>query len=148
MLKRYTYYCFVFFVVTAFCGCGNGHLKGSGTVTYSTGEPIPQGMVFFSTPQFNYTGMIKDGVFELGGLKEGDGLPPGRYRVHFIGTETSGEDTMTERPLFAEKYRSSATSGIECEVKSGEKNRFDFVVEKPKESVKTYTHDTVPGFRQ
>ncbi|MDR1963233.1 MAG: carboxypeptidase-like regulatory domain-containing protein [Planctomycetaceae bacterium] len=111
-------------------GCGNRHVSGSGIVKYSSGEPVPSGVIFFSTSQFNYTGTIKDGVFELGGLKEKDGLPPGTYNIHLIGSEPS-EGTDRDIPLFADKYNNPETSGIVIEVKSGEKNRFEIVVEKP-----------------
>jgi hypothetical protein len=119
---------FVFLVLLALIvvgGCGSGHVPGGGTVTYATGEPVPMGIVSFSNHQYNYMGAIRDGVFTLGGLKEGDGLPPGSYQVHFLGT-----DPETDLPLFATKYQSPDSSGIVCEVESGKKNQFDFVVEK------------------
>jgi hypothetical protein len=109
-------------------GCSD-RVPGSGTVTYSSGELVPSGTIFFSTPQYNYTGTIKNGEFTLGGLKENDGLPPDTYKVHLIGTEIS--DAEEEIPLFAPKFNSAETSGIVVEVKKGEKNRFDIVVEKP-----------------
>jgi hypothetical protein len=117
--------CSIFFVVV---GCGQGHVSGSGTVKYSTGELVPSGIIFFSNPQFNYTGNIKNGTFELGGLKEGDGLPPGKYNVHLLGTQVTEE---AEIPLFDAKYNNPETSGIVIEVKSGEKNHFEITVEKP-----------------
>ncbi|MDR1923660.1 MAG: hypothetical protein LBQ66_04725 [Planctomycetaceae bacterium] len=120
----------VFSAMIAITGCGNGQVPGGGTVKYSSGEVVPSGIVIFSTPQLNYTGTIKNGVFELGGLKKNDGLPPGTYKVHLIG-ETPVEETDQTTPLFAEKYRDPETSGIVLEIKSGQKNRFDIVVEKP-----------------
>ncbi|MDR2641756.1 MAG: carboxypeptidase-like regulatory domain-containing protein [Planctomycetaceae bacterium] len=117
------------FVLAAVAGCGNGHVSGSGTVKYSTGEPVPNGTIFFSTPQFNYTGNITNGVFELGGLKQGDGLPHGTYNVHLIGSQiTEGTE---EIPLFDAKYYNPETSGIVIEVERGKKNQFEIIVEKP-----------------
>lgn len=117
-------------VLTTLIGCGSGHVSGSGTVKYSSGEPVPSGVIFFSTPQLNYTGTIKDGVFELGGLKEKDGLPPGTYNVHLIGTEPDKE-TSADIPFFASRFNDPTTSGIVIEVKAEEKNSFEIIVEKP-----------------
>jgi hypothetical protein len=87
-------------------------------------------MIFFSTPQFNYTGNIKDGTFELGGLKEKDGLPPGKYNVHLIGSKSS-EGTDQDVPLFAAKYNNPETSGIVIEITAEKKQQIEIVVEKP-----------------
>jgi hypothetical protein len=120
---------FIFVGMILLIGCGK-NISGSGTVTYSSGEPVPSGMIFFSTPQFNYTGTINNGFFELGGLQAKDGLPSGKYQVHFIGT-IPVEGTSDDIPLFASKYNAPETSGIVVEVKRGKKNFFEFVVEKP-----------------
>ncbi|MDR1959968.1 MAG: carboxypeptidase-like regulatory domain-containing protein, partial [Planctomycetaceae bacterium] len=69
------------FLMLLISGCGSGQVKGAGTVKYDTGEPVPFGMVIFSTDTNQYTGEIKDGVFSLGGIRPGDGLPPGNYQV-------------------------------------------------------------------
>jgi hypothetical protein len=117
------------FILSVVTGCGNGHVSCSGTVKYSTGEPVPEGMIFFSTPQLNYTGTITNGTFEVGGLKEKDGLPLGQYNIPFMGSQTV-EGTDQSIPLFDSKYNNPETSGITVEVKGGTNNQFDFVVEK------------------
>ncbi|MDR1484334.1 MAG: hypothetical protein LBT09_05880 [Planctomycetaceae bacterium] len=127
MKKRFLFLLFVLFVVA---GCGNGHVSGSGIVKYSNGEPVPNGIIFFSTPQFNYTGDITNGVFELGGLRAKDGLPPDTYKVHLIGSQIT-EDVGQDIPLFDAKYNDPETSGIVIEVKRGQKNWFEIIVEKP-----------------
>jgi hypothetical protein len=121
---------FLSVVLITVTGCGNDHVSCSGTVTYSSGEPVSGGMIFFSTPQFNYTGNIKDGTFELGGLKEKDGLPPGKYNVHLIGSKPS-EGTDQDVPLFAAKYNNPETSGIVIEITAEKKQQIEIVVEKP-----------------
>jgi hypothetical protein len=124
---------FLFFlsvVLITVTGCGSGHVPGSGTVTYSSGEPVPSGVIFFSTPQFNYTANIENGLFELGGLNEKDGLPPGTYNVHLICSKPS-EGTDQDVPLFAAKYNNPETSGIVIEIKSEKNQQIEIVVEKP-----------------
>ncbi|MDR1140877.1 MAG: carboxypeptidase-like regulatory domain-containing protein [Planctomycetaceae bacterium] len=130
------------FILVVVVGCGNGHVSGSGTVKYSTGELVPNGTIFFSTPQFNYTGTINNGVFELGGLKKGDGLPPGQYKVHLIGTEIT--ESTDDIPLFDAKFNNPETSGIIIEVKSGEKNRFEITVEKPSQKEQQTIESDIP----
>ena len=73
------------------------------------------GVVSFSNPNYNYLGTIRNGIFTLGGLKEGNGLPPGSYTVHFYGTD------QEDLPLFATKYQFPDSSGIICEVEPGKK---------------------------
>ncbi|MDR3109933.1 MAG: hypothetical protein LBU65_09660 [Planctomycetaceae bacterium] len=63
-------------------------------------------------------------------MKEKDGLPPGTYKVHLIG-EVPVDGTDRATPLFAGKYNTPETSGIVIEVKKGETNKFEIVVEKP-----------------
>jgi hypothetical protein len=127
---KYIFLLFLPIVLVTVTGCGNGHVSGSGTVTYSSGEPVPGGVIFFSTPQFNYTATIENGLFELGGLKEKDGLPPGTYNVHLIGSKPS-EGTDQDIPLFAAKYNNPETSGIVIEIKSDKNQQIEIVVEKP-----------------
>jgi hypothetical protein len=130
-MMKYIFPVFLSFILMAMIGCGNGHIPGSGIVKYSSGEPVPSGIIFFSTPQFNYTGTIKDGQFELGGLKENDGLPPGTYNVHLIGSEPS-EGTDKDIPLFADKYNNPETSGIVIEIQPGKNDPIEITVEKPR----------------
>ena len=105
-------------------GCGDGIVQSSGTVKFSTGEPVPFGIVFFETPQFSYNGTIKDGTYQIEGVKPGSGLPPGTYTVYVLGTDPS-----TDLSIFDDKYTNPATSGLVFEVKKGQKNVFDIVVE-------------------
>jgi flagellar hook assembly protein FlgD len=101
-------------------------VPGSGTVKYDSGDPVPNGTVVFKTDQHQYTGEIAaDGTFQLGGLKVGDGLPPGTYKVAVLGFDTN------DKLLVAEKFSDADKSGLNFEVKKGEKNHFEVVVAKP-----------------
>jgi hypothetical protein len=84
-------------------------------------------MVFFETPEFSYRGTIKDGAYNIEGLKRGSGLPPGTYRVYVLG-----DDPETEMSMFDERFVSPETSGLVFDVAKGQKNIFDFEVERSK----------------
>ena len=110
-------------------GCGS-NTKAGGSVTFSDGTPVDRGMVKFSDGQHQYTGQINaNGTFELGGLKPGDGLPPGTYRVSVIGAV--GENDV---PLVEAKYESSEESGISFDVAKGRNEPFKITVERYKAS--------------
>ena len=122
------YSCVIYLLLLiVLAGCGpKDQVSGGGTVKYNTGEPVPGGTVVFKTAQHQYQGEIAaDGTFQLGGLKPGDGLPPGTYQVVVLGLDTN------DKPLVAAKYSDADKSGLSFEVKKGEKNHFEVVVAKP-----------------
>jgi hypothetical protein len=106
-------------------GCHSDQVKVTGTVKYQSGEPTPNGIVIFSTDTNQYIGEIKNGQFTLGGIKPGSGLPPGNYKVTIQGSDAN------DKPVVPIKYNAASTSGLSYEVKKGEKNVFDIVVDKP-----------------
>ncbi|MDR1382639.1 MAG: carboxypeptidase-like regulatory domain-containing protein [Planctomycetaceae bacterium] len=115
-------------VLIAVCfisSCNSDQLKGIGTVKYQSGDPVPNGIVIFATDTNQYTGEIKNGSFTLGGIKPGSGLPAGSYKVTIQGTDAN------DKPVVPAKYNAVTTSGLSYEVKQGEKNVFDIVVDKP-----------------
>lgn len=79
-----------------------------------------------------------DGNFEIGTYKEGDGAPPGKYRVIILvaGTApaTGGKDrpagepeptpgkTLSIPPTLNQKYSTPETSGLQVTVENGENN--------------------------
>jgi len=111
-------------------GCSR-NIESGGTVKYSDGDPVPCGIIFFSDAKNSYESVIDNGVFQLGGLKPGKGIPAGTYKVHIMGT-LPAEGTAPGEPVVAEKFVSSETSGITCVVKKGENTPFEIVVERPK----------------
>src|SRR5262249_9749132 len=65
---------------------GSGHAPGSSRVTYEDGSPLDEGMVICEARDGDKTVMArgplkKDGTFELGTQRPGDGAPVGKYRV-------------------------------------------------------------------
>jgi len=62
-------------------GCSDKAIV-SGMVTYSdNGEPVQSGMVVFIGDKEQGRGLITNGRYSIGLLKDGDGIPPGTYTV-------------------------------------------------------------------
>ena len=127
-------YCFsLLFLLLIFAGCGKT-VKVTGKVTFADGTPLTVGIVRFSTDTDGYSCVLKpDGTYSIGAAKEGQGIPPGSYRVSIEGAATvepiPGKEDVKNIPLIASKYTDSATSGFVCDVKGA--TVFDMQVEKP-----------------
>ncbi len=67
-----------------------------------------------------------DGSFKLGGLKPGNGLPPGTYRGAVLNA--LGDD---EYSLIADKFSSPQLSGLVFEVSKNSQEPLKIVVEPP-----------------
>ena len=115
----------------AIAGCGGqGFVPAGGKVTFDDGTPVEGGGIAFMTDTFMADGRINpDGTFTLSSLKPGDGLPPGTYKVTVGWTENDANERTVHRvdPLFGD----TKTTTLSAEVVKG-KNRFEFVVTKPK----------------
>src|SRR5262245_27321090 len=105
-------------------GCGARKYPVRGVVTLDDGTPLTRGLVIFERfeggPPLTARGSIQsDGRYELSTEKEGDGVPPGRYKVALNPLDTS--DVPDEKKVlpFDIKHLKHATSGLECEVKAG-----------------------------
>lgn len=116
-------------------GCGGGKIKVSGKVTFSDDDsPLTVGTVYFTTESFEARGSLKaDGTYTLSALKEGDGIPPGKYRVYvgdaFERVGPSENEVIV--PLIDQKFTSTTSSDLEFEVNSSQRT-FDFKVDRPK----------------
>ncbi|MDR0521205.1 MAG: hypothetical protein LBH00_05055 [Planctomycetaceae bacterium] len=108
-------------------GCSRD-IPAGGVVVYSDGTPLEKGLVLLSDGKFMYRGNITDGgVFKLGGLKQGNGLPAGTYKVT-IGGANEYEYTESRNPQIDydksvlridPKYENPQTSGLTVDVKKG-----------------------------
>ncbi|MDR0610121.1 MAG: hypothetical protein LBG58_08430 [Planctomycetaceae bacterium] len=120
---------FILFVT----GCGG--IKVSGKVTFPDGSPLDTGKVTFESDQNSFFGTIqKDGTFQLGRLKDGDGIIAGKYRVAVNAStpEVAPNGFLISTTHFvAEKFRSPKTSGIEYDIQKKTTN-ISIVVEPPK----------------
>lgn len=129
-------------------GCGEPKVKGK--VTFPDGTPLKRGMVMFQNDQIMASGNISaNGTYSVGRLKDGDGVPPGKYQVYLSGTQVfDADDTAPEVEIGASglptspghiaatvdlvdrKFTSPNSSGLNCDV-SGNMT-FDIKVEAPK----------------
>ena len=112
-------------VLVALSGCGSGGVKSGGAVKFEDGAPLTEGIIYFVDTQSEFSGRIKgDGSYVIGGIREGDGLPPGQYQVYVtFPAILDPKDWPID-----EKFTAPATSGWQAEVKPGGKNQFDFAV--------------------
>jgi len=133
-------------------GCG-GNVPLQGKVTFKEdGSPLALGIVYFDSGITTARGTINsDGSYKVGTLRQNDGLPRGEYKVYIggsmeiiqnteqkIGVDSMGNPMMSApifRQLVDKKYMSTDQTPLVCKVPA-EKNRFDIVVEKPKDSTK------------
>lgn len=86
-------------------------------------------------------GLQKDGRFSIGEWKDGDGIPPGQYRVWIANAnkienvyDKTGEKIINriEKIVIDKKYESPETSGLTFEIKPGEKNVIEIIIKKPR----------------
>jgi len=125
----------LFLIIVAAAGCGDPTVTGK--VTFPDGTPLTKGQVMFQKEGFVASGNIRsDGTYSAGKLKDGDGLPPGKYQVFITGTSVLGgagssPSTMSpQRNLINIKYTAPNTSGLTVEVNG--KTEFNITVEPPK----------------
>lgn len=136
----------ILLLLLALCfGCGQ-NVQVKGKVTYPDGEPVTRGRVAFVTDKEFYSGQLKsDGTYTLGTLKANDGIPPGKYKVYIgdstetISAPASSQTNKNSRRSMpppsvkkehvAQKYCSSESSDLSCEVKGS--TVFDFTVDRP-----------------
>ena len=117
----------VFLVVGVFVGCGGSdRATVSGTLLHQDGTPLVGARVIArsdATGKSAYGQTNGKGYFELGGAKEGDGIPPGDYYVTIV--EDFGDENNPRPASISNKYRNPNTSGLGLSVKAGEEAVLD-----------------------
>ncbi len=117
-------------------GCrpsGEALVPVSGKITYGGGPWPCAGMLFFTPAQSadavtvrpGWARFAVDGTFHATSFNEGDGLFPGRYRVAvrcWPPSAASGEAPAQAVSPVDAKYGSPETSGLEVEIKPGERS--------------------------
>ena len=118
-------------------GCGAGRYPVSGRVTYEDGSPVTDGTVICESavdgkPVAVQGSIGKDGYYELGADKPGDGALPGSYKV-LVMPRALNETELAEgkQPDIDGKYGKYESSGLKLEVKP-QKNEFNITVSRPK----------------
>ena len=98
-----------------------GTVPAKGTVTYK-GKPLEKGQIqLLPDDGPAAVGLIENGNFVLGTNADGDGAPPGKYRVTvacYKETKTRFGETITKAVL-PERYANPDTSGIVVEIPEG-----------------------------
>jgi len=115
-------------------GCGGGLQPVRGTVTLADGKPAAGSQVVLEGgpegKKIAARGDVReDGSFELSTFKPGDGVPPGKYKVRVNPPPMVNAEAAYISP-FNTKYSNFETSGLEFEVKSGQRNEFPIQVTK------------------
>ena len=145
MMKKFLLTMIPLLVFICVTGC-SGNVKVTGKVAFPDGEPLSTGQVIFENEKMSAMGRLsEDGSYTLGSDKEGNGIPPGKYRVYITGAVTYGEppppptDMYSQRgslsplapsiTLINRKFLSVETSGLEVDVKGA--MTYDIKVEKP-----------------
>jgi len=102
-----------------------------GTVKLPDGKPAVGSQVVFEggpkgeKKKTTARGDVRDdGTFVLGTGRPGEGVPPGEYQVQVNPPPVVNVDVPYVSP-FNPKYSNFSTSGLEFEVKRGQKNEFE-----------------------
>jgi hypothetical protein len=129
--------CAVFVVLLSLLtGCGGGTkvTQVTGRVTLADGA-VPTGVYVMFLDDVNKrspSGIVgADGRYTLTTDKPDDGAPPGVYKISFAPPSPADSNDPTPPTPFHDKYLSVSTSGLEREVKPGQTNEFDFVLDPP-----------------
>ena len=115
-------------------GCGPSLQPVRGKVTLPDGKPAAGSQVVFESAQkenkISARGDVReDGSYELSTFKPGDGVPPGKYKVQVNPPPMVNAEAAYVSPFNA-KYSNYQTSGLEFEVRSGQRNEFPIQVTK------------------
>lgn len=107
--------CFLLLSLFLFTGCGQ--TKVSGKVTFTDGTALSNGKVLFENDLHTYASSIQsDGSFDMGMLKDGEGIPAGQYRVAVVAFVPGTETEMRPQLLTDSKFASSRSSGITYDI--------------------------------
>ncbi len=121
---------FASLVLTVICGCSNGQVPLSGSVTFEDGSPLTQGIVCFRQENYQAKGDIDSkGHYVLGAIHAKDGIKPGDYAVIILGANST-DDFGKKDILIDPKFEDPTKSGIVCKVEKGMR-KFDITVQKP-----------------
>lgn len=117
-----------------FAGCGARLQPVRGKVTLADGKPAAGSQVVFEGEQegkkVSARGDVQeDGSYSLSTFNPGDGALPGKYRVQVNPPPMVNAEGPYILPFNA-KYSNFQTSGLEFEVKAGQKNEFPIQVTK------------------
>lgn len=137
MSVRYWFRFTPLLLLSCIAGCGDGLHSVTGHVTYEDGSPLDEGSVVAESVGqekliMAQANIRKDGSFEWGTTRSGDGAPAGNYRVIVVPRGLGDFDqSQGMLPAVDKKFTSYETSGITFEVKPG-RNTLEIKVTRPK----------------
>ncbi|MDR1485607.1 MAG: hypothetical protein LBT09_12390 [Planctomycetaceae bacterium] len=125
--------CVILSLVLFLAGCGQTKVEGK--ITFPDGTPLSKGKIIFESDIHTLSAVVQsNGTFRMGMLKDGEGIPCGKYKV---GITEAFDAKYSDKPVppeithfIAEKFRSPKTSGIEYDIQKTTKD-ISIVVEKP-----------------
>jgi hypothetical protein len=133
-------------------GCGaSGSVTGR--VTFEDGSPLDAGTISCETQVGDKVVMARadikrDGTFELGVKRPGDGIPPGTYRVAVAPRALYQQELDNHAPpIIDSKFTKYDTSGLSLEVKPGA-NALTVTVTKPKKDDAKGKKDAAKGKKE
>lgn len=140
MKKRKFLFALICLLTLVFSAC-NSKERLTGRVLFEDGEPLTFGTVYFTNGIMMYRGSINtDGTFNIGELRDGDGIPPGQYKAWLEDVNTwepvldqngMRTDKIIEYIVMNPKFAKRESSDISFEVKPGSKNFIEIHVSKP-----------------
>ena len=94
--------------LSCWCIVGCGPTTGtpiSGRVTIESGGPLDRGLIIFADDRIICRGDIgSDGGYRIRSGPTGHRVPPGRYKVHFVGTGIPDEKKRETKPQIASRF--------------------------------------------
>ena len=128
--------CFAVYAI----GCAPARLPTyavSGTVEFSSGQPVQFGTVEFYNQKHDRTatGRIQpDGSFEMGTYEKLDGAVSGKHQVVIVQVHMPGEPILSVQPTHGDhvpiRFGNYESSGLEATVEPKSTNRCRLVVER------------------
>jgi len=133
-------------ILLSFCfviGCG-GKVIVKGTIKTKDGTLIENGTVIFRSDTEQYSADIQPGgTFSPGKFKDGDGIPPGVYKIGVMNVRPKGEalpsaatpvvplrqGESSSKGLIHSKYGDAITSGLTLD--TSKTNTLDLVLDPP-----------------
>jgi hypothetical protein len=120
-------------------GCNRkGLYPVKGKVVFADGTPLTAGTVEFRPVENAFLApraeIYVDGTFRASTYAEGDGAPPGSYRVVITPPEQLDPGQPRPKP-FDRRFSSFQTSGLEYTVKPGKNEFFTITIDKQSSSV-------------
>src|SRR4051812_41068059 len=123
-------------VIGSWClaGCSARLQPVRGKVTLADGKPAAGSQVVFESDRegkkISARGDVQeDGSYSLSTFQPGDGVPPGKYKAQVNPPPMVNAEGPYVSP-FNTKYSNFQTSGLEFEVKAGQRNEFPIQVAK------------------